>query len=941
MSPLGWSLLALSICSSTLSAQHGQTDAASRPRRSGFKPSRQVVRPADTDLDGAISAAEWSAYVESLRPSDVGEIDPVRLRARVFVPLLDQTNDASLTIDDLFALFEALDKNVDLVIGGGEFPAASAQRASSGTGAVTGAGNLGMAIVVMDAADIDGDRAVSSDEWGMFVDGLELNRDDELAAPMLVRWMDATIAMTPEDGAPFSSGSVLRWVKNEIDADADGTLTVDDLQVFFDDLDKDANLEVAASELEFRFGRGRSNANDPSKPPLMPWQRDLDDALALCEATGKPLLICVNTEGEFASDSLATRRYRDPAFVELARGFVPLLVSPDRRNPRDHDDRGRRIPDERFGRVVNGEHIAIESRLYDLYFNGERVAPRHIGVAPNGKVLFDIFLVNDLTRVDDALREYGKPGPEPIDPASMTEAELLDSPDALHRTHLEELFVDGDVRTRVRLASLALSSVRPTQHPEMLRLGLADEAPAVRVQAAWTVARHPERASLEAFRNAFTVASNDANDGAAASALLGGLAARASQAPSDAEDVAPRNARNLHHAFAGAATPSVLFDIERWSLALSWADAGTDLEIISKDILDARLVELERRLTREIDDVEVNLAFAATALRYAEQLIIERGDPSFLLEDVVAAADRAAHAGDEPDGRALAFLARGAYLQGDFDAAAEHASRAVGQLLPWAGSRPASLALSVLAETRVRAVYAAMESGEDWPSSWVSDAITAHRLLLDHPYGNERFAATLFDFLRAIEVAGAHDELIDVALARYPKSGPLHAFLRTQTLIDHGAVALEREYDALDLGGDDPTAASWYAGLAYLMAAERHVENNEDEEALAAYLVSVDRFRGASGEGSEYGQSSSHYICLALAGAARLQGDRKEWESAVSNLEAGVSANPESVWETDGLGNTPRDTAQRLYKSLVESGEEGMAGELRTSLDENGLRIEG
>ena len=118
----------------------------------------------------------------------------------------------------------------------------------------------------------------------------------------------------------------------------------------------------AWNEMTFSFSSTfEPSERDRARPPLMPWQRSLEDALALVEATGKPLLICVNMDDEKASESLAFTRYRDPQFVRMVEGFVPLLVSPNRRNPRDHDDRGRRIPDEKFGRLVNSEHIDLET----------------------------------------------------------------------------------------------------------------------------------------------------------------------------------------------------------------------------------------------------------------------------------------------------------------------------------------------------------------------------------------------------------------------------------------------------------------------------------------------------------------------------------------------------------------------------------------------------
>ena len=68
--------------------------------------------------------------------------------------------------------------------------------------------------------------------------------------------------------------------------------------------------------------------------------------------TGKPLLLCVNMDGENASESLAWGRYRDPEFAALTSGFIPLVASPDVHGTRERDDGGRRVPDPRFGEIV-------------------------------------------------------------------------------------------------------------------------------------------------------------------------------------------------------------------------------------------------------------------------------------------------------------------------------------------------------------------------------------------------------------------------------------------------------------------------------------------------------------------------------------------------------------------------------------------------------------
>src|SRR5262249_27277565 len=122
-------------------------------------------------------------------------------------------------------------------------------------------------------------------------------------------------------------------------------------------------------------------AQDPT--PRMPWQRNLADALALAASTGKPLLLCVNIDGESACQSLARGRYRDPQFAARADGFVCVVASPDRHDAFDHDDRGRRIPDSKLGRVTSSEHIDIEPALFERWFNDRRVAPRHVGVSPS------------------------------------------------------------------------------------------------------------------------------------------------------------------------------------------------------------------------------------------------------------------------------------------------------------------------------------------------------------------------------------------------------------------------------------------------------------------------------------------------------------------------------------------------------------------------------
>jgi len=910
-------------------------------RRSGFRPNRQIVRAADANVDGVVSAEEWAAFLASLGADEEGRVERDEVRARVLVPMLDQDRDARLTLDDLFALFEALDKDVDYAIEASEFPPPS----SRGTGAVAPgqtAANLGSATVVLRAADQNADGAVDANEWGLFVDQVGLAPDGTIETPTLVRWMDAEQVQEPTPGA-FTSAAILRWVSDELGADQDGAVSLSDLESFHSALDTDEDGTLSLGELAFSSTQFRPSAEDRGRVPLMPWQRNLDDALALSAATGKPLLICVNMDGEMASESLALSRYRDPAFVELARGFVPLLVSPDRHDPRDHDDRGRRIVDAKFGRIVSGEHLDLEPELFERYFDGRRVSPRHLGVDSQGNVLFDIFLVNDLTQVDDALREHGQPGVEPIDPAGMSEEELLASPDALHRDRLETRFLEGDSRTRARLAALALSSVRRTQHPELLRLALRDPEPAVRVQAAWTLAQSPlegARHSFESFSAAWRTTDLLARDGrtdaAAARAALADALGRIERASGPPATRA--RATRLLLAIRGQELASEIVEVDRWRVALSWAVPVGPARPESRDELYRLLARLEEQLAGDTDDHELNLAFASATLRNATFEMRDGKDPGLLLEDVLAAAARVLEANPE-EARALAFRAWARSLRGDAEGAAADAARALPRLLPWAGTQLAGKALEILATARSRAILAAARNGESWPVAWSADAHAAYATLREHPLGIETQALAEVELLDALGIAGPQERILLAALERFPQSGELNAALRRQLLRDADAHTLEGVYARL--GNREDACLRWYDGLAQLAAAERHVENRDQASALTAYLAGADRFRAAPEHGGGQEGSAGHYLCLALAGVARIRATAGDWQLAIEALREGVAAAPESVWLADGLGRTPRDAANEIYRSLVDDGNEEDAAELRDYLREQGLELEG
>lgn len=693
-----------------------------------------------------------------------------------------------------------------------------------------------------------------------------------------------------------------------------------------------ATLAQNAGPPESGMRQWRVTSEMRNRAPLMPWQRTLEDALAMSRITGKPLLVCVNSDGEAASESLAWGRYRDPEFVGLASGFIPVLASPQRREARERDDRGRRLADRRFGRLVNREHIDIEPVLFERWFEDTRVAPRHVGVSLDGEVLFDVYLLQDLAVVDDLLREHGVAGEAIADPRTLDEAALLGSPDASHREELEARFFAADERSRVRLAGLALSAVRDVQHPELLYLGLRDESAAVRRQTIWTLLQHLDRAPLDVLPRAFAEAAEDSERERSLLAALRRLV--------DEETDETRRANAAFHlrVFSALSRPSTHLDPARWRLALA-ANPGRADRAPTREEFDAiasLMEQLDAALAATPDDVDLLVDAAVVRYRFGRIQILLHQNPLFFFEDAVVACDRAL-ALDSEEGRAWGMLACARYLLNDPEGAGDAAARALPRLRRDAGSPIAGEVLNVFAQVRTRELYAAIGAGEAWDKALLPDVLATYEALLAHPAGGEGHWKSYLDLLGTIGAHRLQGEVVRRGLARFPFSGDLHAMLRAQVLRDAGARALEAAYEEepLRLAREaNPAYLDWFHGLATLIAAEQDVQNRDPEGALGAYRRSRDLFERAIETEAGLADSARHYQCLALAGAARLQGEAGNYDAAVKAVVESMRLAPGSRESVDGLGNSPRDTADSLRRTLERSGEQELAQELETRLGE-------
>jgi len=902
---------------------------ASAQGSSGLDVNATIMLAADRD-GGGVSAEEWSAHraylasTAALAEGTEGDLDRRLVLANLFIRFWDEDKDLALTTSDLDALFARLDQDANGELNSKEL------RPEGGSAA-----GFFSRRILMGYVDTDTSGSATREEWAALAGGVE----GELSLEHAYQWLDAALsAPPPANKNAVTPGVYLLTLDAGLDADFSGKLTLADFDQIFSALDLDQSGELSTKELAAqprtpRADRGTSTPMSRVKlaGPLMPWQRSLDDAIAVAKRTGKPLLICVNIDGESASETLASYQYRNPAFVELVRGFVPVLFSPDSHNPREYDDRGRRLPDPKFGRVITSEHTSNETELYERYFSGTRVAPRHVGATADGEILFDIKLVNDLSIIDRALEKHGVFGDEALLAVeSASEQQLLESPDAGFRDRLEALFATGDIRTRVRLASLALSSARATQHPALLRMAFLDDEQSVRSQAVWTAIQHTELLPTELFLSAI-----EATNGGDEADLL--LAALDKEALDSNDEERRLRAERLTKVFRALSKTSTVLDPERWKLALAFAPVSVELEPAAEQTspVSKRLNQLEKLLEVHPDDRELNLLFTDTLIRLARIQLLSGGNPTYLFEDARLAAMRTTTEA-EPSARGLGYLAWANYQLLDATAV-DYAAQALPLLRSDAGSPLTSHVLQIFAQTRLSGFYSALSENREWPAEWLADIRDVHEVLMIHPSLTEAQVVGYVGFLGAIEAYELQGDVLRRGLELFPGSNDLHMNLRAQALHAGGADGLAAAYDEFDVSEENRPTFEWYTGFAQLVAAERHVQNGQSKAAQSAYRQAVDHFRESFRDRADYKGSADHYIALALAGSARLYTTEASFDQALAAIQEGLATSPNSSAVRDGLGNTPAATASLLHRALLKEGRATEASALREVLDGQGL----
>jgi hypothetical protein len=862
---------------------------------------------ADMDNSGDTDAQEWSSALGRLGAAPDGSVSPSRAVAEAVLGEFDLDGDGALTAADLEPLYARSDRDGD-----GRIDAAELQALDP-----AGAAAEWLACLVLPVAAA-GEQELAPEVWQAFLEA----RGPQFASDpgaSVAQWLDAALDRERGQSADYNSSVRLGEVLSSLDRDRDGRLTLEDLQALFRAADSSGDGRVERSEWSAlaRAGARPEGAFDVAdelrqRAPGMPFERSLADALAVQRATGKPLLLCVNIDGETASEALAFGRYRDPEFLRLAAGFVPLIASPETHQTLEHDDDGARLPCPRFGSVLCSEHVQVEPELFARYFGDRRVAPRHVGVAADGTILFDIFLVQDLTAVDRALERHGVTGSSLPDPQGVAPADLLTRTDALARRELERAFRAAPAPARRDLAARWREGAG---HPELLRLALRDGDEAVRAAARAATAAAPAAAPWSLLAAAAAQGSDDERAALAAALLDPAAGADASRT-------------DLARALQGVARGSTSIPRRSFELSIAALPHAPAAEPRAAELSGRlRAVEgLQALAAERPDDAVLGTALAEAWFGVAQATLAGGGNPSFFFEDALHAArgalDRAPQAP-----RTLAVAARAAWALGRSELAEQYATAALPH---WAldGAAPAAgHLLEILLGVRAAQLQPLLGSGNPWPVEWAADLHDGYQVLVRHPRGSEAQGLAALQWFGALGLFGAQHEVLDAGLARWPHSGDLHAWLRFLVLRDQGAAALDSAYDRPSLAAwtaEQEAAARWFRGLAVLQAAEHDQRQRRPAAAAANYRRSCAEFAAAAREPS-YADSSAHYLVQAHLGAGQLDLERGDLDGALGQVRAALAALPASGGEalgtaTDGLGRTPIGLARGLLRALRQAG---------------------
>ncbi|MCH2102036.1 MAG: hypothetical protein MK209_08960 [Planctomycetes bacterium] len=667
-------------------------------------------------------------------------------------------------------------------------------------------------------------------------------------------------------------------------------------------------------------------AADWAKPVQIRWQRTWQDALAVAQETGRPILVCVNMDGEIASEHYAGIRYRTPEIGKLYEPYICVIASVYRHTPSDYDEAGNRVECPRFHGVTCGEHIAMEPIVYEQFLDSTRVAPRHIMVELDGSETYDVYYAWDTDSVFRAIREgienrERKPNPPRGDRSLLDKVASRDSVD---REEVETAYLSGDPELKLALLQAALN------HPEaeqtgLMRLALYDLDENLNTIARMGLSNTQSTKSIDLILEALRGVMPKEERAALVDTLQ-----RLGQ-----QDIRARTLANVQQGLGG---DTAAVDAGRWNKALEGAEypAPRSAEQIDNQ-LDAIAKKVEAAPTDPSSQLEAAVAaldFAvapSTAARLARNPATAERFSRAYFQDALDAAHEAERLGAS-SWELDAVFAITAFRMGDADIAYIRAGKAVAALPPGDVSWNGMAVLDIFADGRRRSISDAVRNKKDWPAKWMSDLHATYSVLAQHPLGNVVQVMTHYDFLVALGADRQAGRILQTALMRYPMSWDLHQRFRDRTLKLRGVRAIEPAYDNWLAREDAPSNLRWYAGYASIVAAETWRQSNQPAEALAAYERALTHYEMTIATDPSTETSSKVYMSFAFAGLARIKMETQDLDGALADLLTALRTSPESAALLDGLEFSTYVTSITLRARLLEAGKEGAATELAAAV---------
>src|SRR5262245_5971962 len=721
---------------------------------------------------------------------------------------------------------------------------------------------------------------------------------------------------------------------------------------------------------------------DPGAPSLAApdahqilWQRDLDQALTLARAEDRPLFIAVNMDGESASDRIVCEEYRAAEFVADTRPFVCLVASVFRHNPRDYDEAGRRIPCPRLGECTCGEHIALEPALFERFLSdGERVAPRHAVILPDGKKAWDLSLCFDLHDIDRELaasaraerERRGRPSELAREVPELDWQALASRRDARGRAALETRLENAPDEASLMRALETIAARGDAGSADALRLvtaRLAGLSPALRARFLASVrALGLERAIALQLRD--QLRQLDPLPGAAdplVPELLPVLAEMDGSEPSLRSMLLACRVLDGYGASATEALAIVLPPAERSALEARIGELGGLLALrellaaargvtrgareplprpgpardamLEAAALEQMLAELEGLLARQPDDAGLLARFGKASLDLGRRrLEAQSRDVQGLFEDAESSLRRAL---ELRPGETEWWIerARTAYFLARYADEAEYGRRALalaaelaqGELpdesalapaserdAAWLESEPAIEALRWIGDGDARLL--AERSGKDAAGECAGmlEGLRALGLVAASPHGSAQDWLSFASFAGALGLWREELAIARAGVERLPAAPELRSYLNNSLWNGGRFEVAPFLADGIADEHAELADAWWFAGRAWLLAGEMARRLERPDLALDDYVRSSSRFERSARLRPEYEESCRLQIASAWLGRGFCEARAGRRAGAADCLVEAVATGARLAGVADGLGYDVLDLVDKI-----------------------------